>query len=609
MINYKGIVLDLTRDALFSPQGKNLLEKYYAKDGTEGVQKAIARASYCFSFGDAELAQRIYDAASKHWFFFSSPILSNAVEGDWIDGKWVGEAPKAMPIACFLSHVGDSIKEQVQTASELARLSVMGGGTSVHASSIRSVSDKAPGPIPYFKTIDATIGYYRQGKTRKGATAIYLDLSHPEILEFIYMRKPSGGDPARKIDNRMGVHHGVIVTRAFKDAVNNNTDWELIDPHTKEVKEVVKARWLWEELLLTREFTGEPYLYFIDVARDHFPEAQKAKGLQNNGSNLCAEITLATSPDRTAVCCLSSVNLERFDEWKDTNLIADLVRFLDNVLEWFIMFAPEGLERAVESAKSERAIGIGAMGWHYYLMKKGIPFESGGFYSALQHTHIIFSNMKEKAVEASKQLAEERGEPSDMKGTGRRNSHLFAIAPNANSSILCNTSPSIEPILSNAYTQKTRAGTFLVKNRYLEQWVEEFLENNPDAPLVSSEDFWKSVVDNNGSVQHIDFIPQDIKNLFKTAWEIDQHWVIEQAEARQRYVCQSQSLNLFFLPGSDRGYINSVHLKAMRGEKVKSLYYFRTGSEGAADTVKNIERRPLSDWKPSEESDCVSCQG
>lgn len=617
-MNYKGIQLDVNRDRLFNEQGIKLLNRYYS-DGQEGIQKAIARAANCFSYGDKELAQFIYDAASKHWFFYSSPILSNAVEGDWVlyenmdnaafwgqntrsseyrKNCWKGEKPKAMPIACFLTQVGDSIQSQVDVASELAHLSVLGGGTAVH-SAIRAVSEKAPGPIPYIKTLDGVMGYYRQGKTRRGSTAVYLDVSHPDILEFVNMRTPSGGDSARKIDNRQGVHLAVNITREFKEAVQSDSDWNLIDPHSKEVRVTVKARHLWETILDTRAFTGEPYLYFIDVAKDAFPQIQTDKGLTTNGSNLCSEITLATSADRTAVCCLSSLNLEKYDEWKDTPLVENLVRFLDNVIQWFIDYAPPELAKSKASAAAERAIGIGAMGWHNWLMKNNIPFEGGGFGSATQQNHIIFGKIKASALEASKRLAVERGEPSDMVGSSLRNSHLLAIAPNANSSVLCNTSPSIEPISSNAYTQKSRAGISLVKNKILVPVLEKYGRNDQAT--------WKSIVEANGSVQHLEFLSVLERAVFKTAWEIDQHWLIQHAGDRQPYICQSQSLNVFFLPGTDKAYINSVHLKAMYEEKVKSLYYFRTGAFSAADTVKTIERKPIQDWK--EESVCISCEG
>ncbi|WP_081075677.1 ribonucleoside-diphosphate reductase subunit alpha [Burkholderia territorii] len=616
-MQYHGIQLDLERDQLFNEEGKTLLSKYYS-DGREGIQKAIARAANCFSYGDQALAQRIYDAASKHWFFYSSPILSNAVEGYWKENChsnkewfwknddvtkeyrqkcWAGEKPKAMPIACFGSYVPDTIEGQINASSELSLLSVMGGGTALH-SRIRAVSDKAPGPIPYAKTIDGIMGYYRQGKTRRGAAAIYMDISHPDIVEFINIRKPSGGDPARKINNRAGVHHAVNITDAFKEAVDADAMWELVCPHTQEVKDRVRARELWEQLLETRELTGEPYLYFIDVANRALPEPQRNAGLRNYGSNLCSEITLPTSDDRTFVCCLSSLNLEKYDEWKDTSLVVDLVRFLDNVLQWFIDNAPDGLHRAVYSATRERALGIGAMGFHNYLMSKGIPFESGGFNSAAQHNHIIFNRIHRQGIVASELLGKERGECPDMEGTGRRNSHVFAIAPNSNSSVLCNTSPSIEPIASNAYTQKTRAGVYLVKNKWLEKLLNELGQN--------TESVWTSIVRANGSIQHLDFLSDSQKLCFKTAWEIDQNWLVEHAGNRQQFICQAQSLNLFFLPGTDRSYINSVHLKAMREGKIKSLYYFRTGSATKADTVKTIQRVVLNEQSATA---CLSCEG
>jgi ribonucleoside-diphosphate reductase alpha chain len=622
VVEYNGIKLDLSRDELFSVQGKDLISKYYT-DGKEGVQKAIARAANAFSYGDTELAQSIYDAASQHWFFYSSPVLSNAPDGHWdpsVDYKskafwaientearknaWIGEKPKAMPIACFLTFLPDTIEGQISASVEISRLSVAGGGTSLH-NDIRAVSDKAPGPIPYMKTVDGNMGYYRQGKTRRGSCAIYMDLSHPDIIEFISMRKTSGGDPARKINNRAGVHNAVNITRKFKEAVNENAMWELVCPHTGEVKETMPARDLWEEILSARELTGEPYLWFIDVANDAMPSLQKAKGLKNRGSNLCSEISLATDAERSAVCALSSVNLEYYELWKDTNLIPDLVRFIDNVIQWYIDWASDKVPRTKYSAMMERAIGIGAMGWHNFLMSKDIPFESGGFNSAVQWNNIIFKDMHQKGINESLRLGAERGEAPDMVGSGRRNSHVFALAPNSNSSVLCNTSSAMEPIASNGYSQKTRAGIFLMKNKFLERKLAVLGKNDHDT--------WKSITDANGSVQHLDFLNEQDKKTFKTAWEIDQHWVIQHAGDRQQYVCQAQSCNLFFMPGTERSYINSVHLKAMREEKIKSLYYFRTGSASSADTVKEITRKSLSDWKETTKEDgtevCLSCEG
>lgn len=618
-MEYLGIKLDLDRDSNFSDEGLILLERYYAEEGRAGVQKAIARVANCFSFGDKEFAQRVYDGISQHRWFPSSPIFSNAILGQWsgdywkdrkdgenIDNYWNGPRPKAMPIACFLAYLEDSIDGQVKTASELSYLSVMGGGTAVH-SQIRATSEKAPGPIPYFKTLDGVMGYYRQGKTRRGSTAIYLNCDHPDLPEFIRMRHPSGGgDPARKIDNRKGVHLAVNITDEFQNAVDADADWTFRCPHTGEPKQTVKARKMWEDMLEAREFTGEPFLWFVDTVNRAAPRYQLERGLKNNGSNLCTEITLATTTNRTAVCCLSSYNLERHDDKDGNTIMADMVRFLDNVIEWFIHFAPPTLERAVNSAKAERAIGIGFMGWANYLMKNNIPFEGGGFGSAIHRIHTLHRDFHSAGIAASERLAKERGEPSDLTGVGRRNSHIFAIAPNVNSSVLCNTSPSCEPLNSNAYTQKSRAGIYLFKNKYLENWFNANCPESQDPEATAA--FWKDIVQHKGSVQHLTYMDEHHKKVFKTVWEIDQHWVVEQAEQRQPYLCQAASTNLFFAPGNDRKYINSVHLKAMRGRVCKGLYYFRTGSEQVADTVKAITRKALVDWKADSET-CASCEG
>ena len=618
-MEYLGIKLDLDRDSNFSDEGLVLLERYYAEEGRAGVQKAIARVANCFSFGDKEFAQRVYDGISKHRWFPSSPIFSNAILGQWsgdywkdkkdgenIDNYWIGPRPKAMPIACFLAYLEDSIDGQIQTAAELSQLSVMGGGTAVH-SKIRATSDKAPGPIPYIKTLDGVMGYYRQGKTRRGSTAVYLDIGHPDIPEFIRMRHPSGGgDSARKIDNRKGVHLAINLTDEFEQAVASDSDWTFRCPHTGEAKQTVKARQLWADMLEAREFTGEPFLWFIDTANRAAPSFQTERGLVNNGSNLCTEITLATTRDRTAVCCLSSYNLENHQQSDSDQVISDMVRFLDNVIEWFIHFAPQGLERAVNSAKAERALGIGFMGWAYYLMKNNIPFEGGGFNSAIHHIHTLHGSFYRAGIAASERLAQERGEPSDLQGVGRRNSHIFAIAPNVNSSVLCNTSPSCEPLASNAYTQKSRAGIYLFKNKYLEKWFNSHCPECQDPEATAA--FWDDIVKHNGSVQHLSYMDDETKKIFLTAYEIDQHWVVEQAENRQDYLCQAASTNLFFSPGTNRAYIGSVHWKAFRGRKCKGLYYFRTGSEQVADTIKAVERKPLVDWKADAEG-CAACEG
>jgi len=916
------IEIDYSRDRLLSEQGLKLLKDYYMLPNEKSPQDAFARAALAYCEGDYDFAQRIYDYASNLWFMYSSPVLSNAPKA--------GEPFKSLPISCYLQYIPDTIQGQIEAYNEMASLSILGGGVGSH-NGIRAISDKAPGPIPYMKTMDSGIGYYRQGKTRRGSLAYYMDIDHPDIIEHINFRVPTGGDVARKSDNRKSFHNAVNIKNDFIDAVINDTTYDLRCPHTKEVRETVKARDLWEMILETRALTGEPYLHFIDVANEHLPKTQKLLGLEIKGSNLCVapetmiltdkghypiaeledqevnvwngeefstvvikktndnsklikvitdsgqeiecteyhkfyvftgygkeykevkaadlktgmklikfdlpviegdvelrdayingfysgdgcllkkgknrqrvylygekrdlaenftggsdwyiqeeydrqhkdydnlkekffvplsnytiksrldwlagyadadgciyrngsnqqlvlasveqeflkeiqlllqtlgvdskikmmrsegyyklpknngtgdcgdflckecwrliitsnglyqllslgidfkrlrvvkrkpqrdakrfiqienvidmgridetycfnepkrhmgmfggiltgqcnEIELSTNEERTAVCCLSSVNLEKFDTWRSTNMIKDLIRFLDNVLNVFIKYAPDSISKARFSAMRERAIGLGTMGFHGYLMKNGIPFETGGFHSATQMNHIMFKHIKTQALEASKELAFERGEAPDMKGTGLRNSHLLAIAPNANSSTICNCTPSIEPISDNAYVHSTRAGVFLVKNKYLQNVLEE-----KDLSEEEIAEIWNKIIKDEGSVQNIDQLTEEEKNVFKTAWEIDQHWLVQHAEDRAQYICQGQSLNLFFPAGSDRVYVNSVYLKAMKGKKLKGLYYHRTKNKQQADTVKEIQREALKDWR--DDGECVACQG
>jgi ribonucleoside-diphosphate reductase alpha chain len=611
-----GIEIDPTRDSNFTEDGLNLLKKFYSADKGETAQVALARTCNNFSYGDEALAQRLYNAASKQWWFPSSPPLSNAVEGEWNDtwlnhpnfwrpenkemrkSSWVGKAPKALNISCFLVHLGDSIKSQMLASSELKMLSVMGGGTSLQ-SRVRATTDVAPGPIPFIKTVDGDMGYWRQGKNRRGSCAVYLDVDHPDIMEFIKMRTPSGGDANRKIVNRSGVHHGVNFTKKFANAVLDDEMFDLVCPHTKEVRDTVRARVIWEAWLDARELTGEPYFYNIDNANEQLNPYQKARGLRNWGSNLCSEITLPNNDDRTAICCLSSLNLEKYDEWKNTDLVQDLIRFLDNNLQWFIDWAPEDVKRAVFSAAQERAVGLGGMGWANLLLNRGIGFESN---EAIELNKEVWKLIKEKANEETKRLASERGEPNDLIGSGTRNSCLLAVAPNANSSILCGTSPSIEPLMSNAYTQKTRAGIMLVKNKYLVPVL--------DRLGINTQETWMKIANASGSVQWIEGLTGQERQVFKTAWEVDQHVIIQQAEDRQKYVCQAQSLNVFFLPGSDKSYINSVHLKALVSDVLKSMYYFRTGSATAVQNVQEQARVALQDFKVEDkpDEDCVACQ-
>src|SRR5210317_1776053 len=389
--------------------------------------------------------------------------------------------------------------------------------------------------MPFLSTVDADMVAYRQGRTRKGSYAAYMDIDHPDIIEFINMRVPTG-DVNRKCLN---LHHAVNITDDFMNAVHNNEDWNLVDPDSDEVRDTMKARKLWEIILETRYRTGEPYLNFIDTANRAMPETQKKLGLKIRGSNLCNEIHLATNEDRSAVCCLSSVNLEKYDEWKDTTLIADLIQFLDNVLQFFIDYAGDEIQRARYSATRERSLGLGAMGFHSYLQKHRVAFESQ---EALDMNIEMFKSIQEMAIQESEILAKERGEAPDMKGWGVRNAHLLAIAPNANSSLIGGTSPSIEPWKANAFTSRTRAGSHLTKNKYLEEELEKIGKN--------TEDVWSSIITNGGSVQHLDFLDDHLKDVFKTAIELNQDWVVYLGGSRQQHLCQGQSLNVFFPAGA-----------------------------------------------------------
>lgn len=585
--------IEVERDSWLSEQATKLLENHYMIEGEKSPQEAFARAAYAYCYGDYSLAQRIYDYVSRGWFMFSSPILSNAPTGVWKDSNTFLRNSKArgLPISCFLSHVPDTVEGLISHEVETKYLSIEGGGVGGHWSSIRATDKKSPGAIPFIHSVDAAMTAYKQGKTRKGAYAAYMDVSHPTIPEFLSIRVPTGGDVNRKCFN---IHNAVNLTDDFMSKVEAGEKFNLVCPHTGEVKETVDARKLWQQILTTRFRTGEPYLNFIDTANAGLNQQQKDKGLRIRGSNLCNEIHLVTDEDRTAVCCLSSVNLEKWEEWKDTRMIEDLVRFLDNVLEYFIENAPSELEKAVFSAMSERSIGIGAMGWHGFLQKKGIPFES---ILSIVYTNTIFGAIREKAEQETARLAEERGEPADLLGSGRRNAHLLAIAPNANSSIICGCSPSIEPVYSNAYPHRTRIGTYLVKNPYLEELLQK--------KGMDVDEVWSSIVQHEGSVQHLDFLTQDEKDTYKTFDEIDMHWVVEQASARQQHLDQGQSVNLRFPPGADRSYVNSVHFQAWK-KKLKGLYYLRTGSGANADKVGvKIDRKSLSSVVNQDE--CMAC--
>jgi ribonucleoside-diphosphate reductase alpha chain len=577
--NYKGLInINYDKDNLLTDYAKDMIMDFYAIKGETSPQEVYARAACAWSTfkgkQDLALAQRLYNYVSNKWFMFASPVLSNAPA---VDAK-----AKGLPISCFLTYVPDTVEGLIDHSSELRWLSVMGGGVGGHWSDVRSVSDVAPGPIPFLHTVDADMTAYRQGKTRKGSYAAYLSIDHPDIMEFIGLRIPTG-DVNRKCFN---LHNAVNITNTFMDAVLKGKQYELIDPKRGNTGEFLDARTVWTKLMETRFRTGEPYLNFIDTANEALPQSLKDKGLKIHGSNLCNEIHLPTSEDRTAVCCLSSVNLEYFSEWKETTMVQDLVRMLDNVLEYFIDNAPASLVRAVKSAKAERSIGLGAMGFHECLQRYNISFEST---DAVFMNETMFSFIKTAAKLESKQLATERGEPEDMAGTGLRHAHLMAIAPNASSGILLSTSPSIEPSKANAYTHRTRAGSFLVKNKYLDKLLNELGKNN--------EETWSSIITNKGSVQHLNFLSDEQKKVYKTSFELDQAWVVKHAADRQPFICQGQSVNLFFPAGSDRSYVNKVHLQAWLSG-LKGLYYLRTEAKQRAENVsEKVEENKLKEVK------------
>jgi len=586
--NYVGIKIDKTKDQSLSEQAKKLLTDYYQTKEEVSPQQAYARAAVAYSGDDMELAQRIYNYVSDGWFMFASPVLSNA--------PMPGEKARALPISCFLTYVPDTLEGLIDHSAELRWLSVKGGGVGGHWSDVRAVSDKAPGPMPFIHTVDADMTAYRQGMTRKGSYAAYMDISHPDIIEFLNMRIPTG-DVNRK---NLNLHHAVNITDAFMRAVERDEMWDLVDPNEQDARDSVKARKLWETVLETRYRTGEPYLNFIDTANRALPQTMKDRGLKINGSNLCNEIHLPTNEDRTAVCCLSSVNLEKFDEWKDTTMIRDLIRFLDNVLEFFIENAGDEISRARFSATQERSLGLGAMGWHSYLHKHRISFESE---TAVTKNIKIFDHIKSEAVTETLQLATERDECPDMEGTGRRNSHLLAIAPNANSSIICGTSPSIEPSKANAYTHRTRAGSHLVKDKYLEEELVKVDKNDATT--------WSSIITNGGSVQHLSFLSPEVKSIFRTAIEIDQNAIISQGADRQQFLCQGQSLNVFFPAGASKADLHRVHYNAWK-LGCKGLYYLRTETSNKAENVSTkVVREALKDYETQAitQEECAACSG
>ena len=596
-MEYLGINIDLERDKLFDDLGLKRLRESYMKEDETSPQQRFAYVSKTFG-SNPEHAQRLYDYSSRHWLSYATPILA------------FGKSSKGMPISCFLNFINDTAEGLVDNLSETNWLSMMGGGVGI-GFGIRAADEKSTGVMPHLKIYDASSLAYRQGKTRRGSYAAYLDISHPDIIAFLEIRKPTG-DPNVRC---MNLHHGINITDDFMEIIekcmldpNADDSWELKDPHSNEVREVVSAKALWQEILELRMHTGEPYIHFIDTSNRMLPKWLKDRGLKVHQSNLCSEIILPTNKDRTAVCCLSSLNLEYYDDWKDNELfLRDIAEMLDNVLQYFIDNAPDTIARARYSAGRERSIGIGALGWHALLQRKNIPWE-GPLAKGLNNQ--IFSTVRSKLDEANKSLGRERGEAPDAVGTGNRFSHLMAIAPNASSSIIMgNTSPSIEPYRANAYRQDTLSGSFLNKNKYLDRLIQAESKKHT---VGWADEVWSSIIANDGSVQHLTWMDDYTKDVFKTSMEIDQRWIIEHAADRQVFIDQAQSLNLFFRPDSHIKYIHAVHFTAWK-KGVKTLYYCRSEKIGKADKVsKKIEREVIKELdmeQLAQGNDCIACEG
>jgi ribonucleoside-diphosphate reductase alpha chain len=596
-MEYLGISIDLERDKLFDELGIKRLKESYMKEDEESPQHRFAFVSKSFS-SNPEHAQRLYDYSSKHWLSYSTPILS------------FGRSKRGMPISCFLNYIEDTAEGLVDNLSETNWLSMLGGGVGI-GFGIRSADDKSTGVMPHLKIYDASSLAYRQGRTRRGSYAAYLNISHPDIISFLEMRKPTGDPNVRCLN----LHHGINITDDFMQIIEKcmldpeaKDDWELKDPHSGEVREVVSAKHLWQMILELRMHTGEPYIHFIDTSNRELPQFLKEKGLKIHQSNLCSEIILPTNEERTAVCCLSSLNLETYDEWKSNSLfLKDVAEMLDNVLNYFIANAPDAIARAKYSAERERSIGIGALGFHAYLQRNGIAFE--GVMAKVANNR-MFKHIKEGLDNANLQLGAERGEAPDALGTGRRFSHVMAIAPNASSSIIMgNTSPSVEPYRANAYRQDTLSGAYLNKNRWLDELI---IKLSHDKPEDWYNDVWSSIIANDGSVQHLDWMSEHDKDVFKTSMEIDQRWVIELASDRQQYIDQAQSLNLFFRPDAHIKYIHAIHFMAWK-KGLKTLYYCRSEKIGKADKVsKKIERQVIKELdmeQIAQGNDCIACEG
>ena len=591
-----GIHIDRSRDALFDELGIKRLKESYMKEDETSPQERFAYVSKAFG-SNPEHAQRLYDYSSKHWLSYSTPILS------------FGRSKRGLPISCFLPYLDDSAEGLVNTLSEVNWLSMLGGGVGIGIG-IRAADDKSVGVMPHLRTYDSSSLAYRQGRTRRGSYAAYLDISHPDILIFLEMRKPTG-DPNMRTLN---LHHGINITDDFMELIEKcmldptaDDTWQLKDPHDGSVKDTISARELWQRILETRMLTGEPYIHFIDTSNRAMPDFQKKLGLSIKQSNLCSEIILPTDKERTAVCCLSSVNLEYYDEWKNNeHFLRDIAEMLDNVLTYFIDNAPDSIARAKYSASRERSIGIGALGFHAYLQKNNIAWESA---LAVSANNRMFYHIRSILDAANLELGHERGEAPDAIGTGKRFSHLMAIAPNASSSIIMgNTSPSVEPYRANAYRQDTLSGASLNKNRFLDAIIRKESESRTDGWY---DETWSSIIANDGSVQHLTWMDEYTREVFKTAMEIDQRWVIQHAADRQQYIDQAQSINIFFRPDTNVKYLHAVHFQAWK-QGLKTLYYCRSEKLMKADKVsKKIEREVMQEINLKQlatEEVCLACE-
>ena len=603
--NEKGIIIkiDRSRDANLTDFGKATLKDRYLGHN-ESFQDLFARVAS--SYADDNLhAQRIYNYISNLWFMPATPVLSN------------GGTKRGLPISCFLNEASDSLNGILDLWSENVWLAAKGGGIGSYWGNLRSIGEKigkvgkTSGIIPFIKVMDSLTMAISQGSLRRGSAACYLPIDHPEIEEFIEMRRPTGGDPNRKALN---LHHGVLVSDAFMRAVETDEQWALKSPADGTVQQTISARNLWIRLLTARIETGEPYIIYIDTVNRQIPQHHKLANLTVKTSNLCSEITLPTGidkdgRDRTAVCCLSSLNLEKYDEWKDDEMIInDVMRFLDNVLSDFINRAPDQFDDAKYSAEKERSVGLGVMGFHSYLQKNNIPLES---VMSKVWNKKIFKHIQESVDQASKDLADERGPCPDASdyGFNERFSNKTAIAPTASISIICGgASPGVEPVAANSYTHKTLSGSFNVRNRYLVELLEKYKKN--------TEEVWSTITTNQGSVAHLDFLTDLEKDVFKTAFELDQKWIIELSGDRTPHISQAQSINLFLPADVHKKELHKIHFDAWK-KGLKSLYYCRSKSIQRAENVNdanltdvtaNVYNSKKQSTDQPEYEECLSCQ-